>query len=110
MPTLFDESQAADWLNIRVKTLQSWRVKGGGPRFVKIGRLVRYSEDDLKEFIDQWTVANTSEATQKRIQYATNTNVPVDQVGAFVPVSDTLITRPNPEAANLTKHRRRQSP
>ena len=60
---LFAEQQAAQILGVTVKALQKWRVTGAGPRFVKIGRLVRYTEDTLEEFIQQRTVASTSEQT-----------------------------------------------
>jgi excisionase family DNA binding protein len=58
--TLLTEQQAAEFLKIRVKTLQSWRVRGGGPKFVKVGRLVRYRDDDLEQFLAARTFSHTS--------------------------------------------------
>jgi excisionase family DNA binding protein len=58
--TLLNEEQAARRLNVAVKTLQKWRVVGGGPRFVKLGRCVRYSAADLEEFITARTVPHTA--------------------------------------------------
>ena len=37
------EMQAAIFLGVCVRTLQAWRVRGGGPPYFKIGRSVRYS-------------------------------------------------------------------
>ena len=37
-----NENQAAEFLGVSARTLQAWRVRGGGPRYVKIGRSVRY--------------------------------------------------------------------
>jgi hypothetical protein len=49
MNKLLDEKQAAALLNVSVKSLQAWRCRGGGPKFVKIGkRLVRYACPTLK--------------------------------------------------------------
>jgi hypothetical protein len=67
VPTLdadasWDESQAAIFLGISVRTLQAWRVKGGGPPYVKIGRSVRYQRRALIEFQRQHTVSPTAEA------------------------------------------------
>ena len=36
--TALNENQAAELLGFSVRTLQSWRMQGGGPRYVKVGR------------------------------------------------------------------------
>ena len=51
MTQLMDEKQAAALLNVSVKTLQARRSRGGGPRFVKLGRSVRYAMADLEAFV-----------------------------------------------------------
>jgi len=56
---LLTEKEAGDLLGIEVKTLQYWRWKGGGPEFVKIGRLVRYSPAALKSYCEQNRKSNT---------------------------------------------------
>jgi predicted DNA-binding transcriptional regulator AlpA len=56
------ENQAADFLGLSVRTLQAWRVRGGGPRYVKIGRAVRYQRRALIKFQEDNTVASTTEA------------------------------------------------
>jgi excisionase family DNA binding protein len=43
--------QAADYLNSSVSTLAKRRLYGGGPRFTRIGRAVRYRKSDLDEFM-----------------------------------------------------------
>ena len=59
---LLTETQAAQVLSLSVRTLQSWRLRGGGPRFVRVSsRCVRYRNSDLAEFIDARTVASTSD-------------------------------------------------
>jgi predicted DNA-binding transcriptional regulator AlpA len=64
--TLLTEQQAAELLTIKVKTLQKWRVCGGGPKFIKLGRAVRYDPDSLLEFVRERTVASTAEEEARR--------------------------------------------
>lgn len=59
--TLYCESVISKKLVCEEKTLQSWRSRGGGPPFVKIGRLVRYRGCDVKKWIASRTVRSTSE-------------------------------------------------
>jgi len=60
---LMDEREAAEFLGYSVRALQNWRVRGGGPRFVKVsGRSVRYRRRDLIIWIEERTVSNTTEA------------------------------------------------
>ena len=39
------EAQTAEVLGISPATLRTWRCLGRGPRFIKVGRSVRYRED-----------------------------------------------------------------
>jgi predicted DNA-binding transcriptional regulator AlpA len=57
-----NENQAAEFLGVSVRTLQAWRVRGGGPRYVKIGRSVRYQRRELVAFQQSHTVGSTTEA------------------------------------------------
>lgn len=56
-----NENRAAEFLGVSVRTLQAWRVRGGGPRYVKIGRAVRYQRRELMGFQEAHTVGSTSE-------------------------------------------------
>ena len=62
---LLTEVQAAEFLNLSVRTLQSWRVSGSKIPFVRCGRAVRYKIRDLRAWIDANTVSSTSEADAK---------------------------------------------
>lgn len=60
---LIDEKEAASYLCYSVRALQNWRVRGGGPIFIKVsGRSVRYTRRDLQEWIAGKRVANTTTA------------------------------------------------
>jgi predicted DNA-binding transcriptional regulator AlpA len=52
---LIDEPTLASRLGVSRSTLQSWRYTGRGPRFLKLGRMVRYRSAD----IDAYLRANT---------------------------------------------------
>ena len=60
---LLTEVQAAEVLNVSIRTLQAWRVRGGGPRFCRLGsgRAVRYRNSDLAAYIEMRMVASTSD-------------------------------------------------
>jgi excisionase family DNA binding protein len=59
MPEFLTRQKAADYLNIKKATLESWACKGGGPLFVKFGRSVRYRLSDLESYITSQTQRNT---------------------------------------------------
>lgn len=59
---LLGEKQAALFLGISPKTLQSWRVRGcQQPIYRKIGRLVKYLQADLEDYIRAQARHSTSE-------------------------------------------------
>ena len=43
--------QAADILGLSAGTLNKWRVTGGGPEFIKLGRNILYRRETLEAFI-----------------------------------------------------------
>ena len=47
-----DTRQAAELTGISTVTLERWRVDGGGPPYVKLGRLVKYRRVDLDAFME----------------------------------------------------------
>ncbi|MFA7275361.1 MAG: hypothetical protein WC043_01000 [Pseudobdellovibrionaceae bacterium] len=57
-----DEKRAAIYLGISPRTLQGYRVKGGGPEFLKIShKVVRYKVADLIKWAESRKKRNTSE-------------------------------------------------
>jgi len=63
---LLDQTQAADFLAVCTRTLEGWRSSGGGPRFVRVGRRVRYRLRDLQKWIDERTFGSTAEVRYRR--------------------------------------------
>lgn len=57
----FDSQALADELGISRRTVESWRVKGGGPTFVRIGHLVRYRREDVAAWLESQTRRSTSD-------------------------------------------------
>ncbi len=59
---LIDEQQAAMFLGYSIRALQNWRVRGGGPRFVKVSaRSVRYRRKDLIAWSEDRLASSTSD-------------------------------------------------
>lgn len=59
---LVNEKEAAEFLGYTVRALQNWRIRGGGPKFVKVSsRSVRYRFRDLLEWSESKLVSSTSE-------------------------------------------------
>jgi excisionase family DNA binding protein len=50
---ILTEQQAAALINCKRPTLTAWRRKRVGPAYYQIGRLIRYSQDDLAEFLER---------------------------------------------------------
>ncbi|RTL88153.1 MAG: DNA-binding protein [Hyphomicrobiales bacterium] len=57
---MLTENEAANLLSISHRTLQAWRIKGEGPLFVSVGRLVRYRQADLDAWLESRKSASTS--------------------------------------------------
>ncbi len=57
----FTTREAAQYLGLAVSTLNKWRCHGGGPEFLKLGRAVRYRQDELDRFLETRLVGSTSE-------------------------------------------------
>jgi predicted DNA-binding transcriptional regulator AlpA len=58
---LLNEHEAAAPLGVSVRTLQNWRLRGGGPPYQKLGSAVRYSTSKLHEWIECRSRMNTSD-------------------------------------------------
>ncbi|WJY20086.1 helix-turn-helix domain-containing protein [Alteriqipengyuania flavescens] len=60
------EIEVADRLNLSVRTLQGWRLRGEGPHFLKFGRSVRYSSAAIESWVCEQERASTSAISATR--------------------------------------------
>jgi excisionase family DNA binding protein len=58
---LLNTAEAAKYLHLAVPTLEKLRVYGGGPRFVRLGRAVRYRPADLDAWLESRVRTSTSD-------------------------------------------------
>jgi excisionase family DNA binding protein len=62
-PTALTERQVAEQLGLSVATLRAWRHRGKGPRFLRLGRSVRYLPSDVDEFVRASAVDTQSDSS-----------------------------------------------
>jgi predicted DNA-binding transcriptional regulator AlpA len=53
---LLNATEAAAFLTMGVQTLADWRSAGVGPRYIKVGRNVRYRRSDLLQWLEMRAV------------------------------------------------------
>ncbi|VWB11705.1 hypothetical protein BPS26883_00382 [Burkholderia pseudomultivorans] len=59
---LISEESLAEWIDESISTLQKWRVSGKGPKFIKKPKNIAYRVGDVREWLDNLTVASTAES------------------------------------------------
>jgi predicted DNA-binding transcriptional regulator AlpA len=60
---LLTQGEVKEITGLADSTLEQWRIKGKGPKFIKVGRLVRYRSSDLHAYIAGLrSFASTTEA------------------------------------------------
>jgi len=48
---MLNENQVAEYLNMSVAIVRKWRLFSKGPKFLKIGRAVRYKRTDVETWL-----------------------------------------------------------
>ncbi len=62
---LLKEGDVARWTGLSIRTLQAYRVKGGGPVYIKLGgSAIRYRRSDVEAYIERGVRAHTSEPSE----------------------------------------------
>ena len=61
LEALIDTPATAAKVGLQKNTLEIWRTKGIGPRFVKVGRRVMYRVSDVEAYLDANTCQSTSD-------------------------------------------------
>lgn len=59
---LIGEEKLAEWIDESISTLQKWRVSGKGPKFIKKPKNIAYKVGDVRDWLDNLTVASTAES------------------------------------------------
>jgi predicted DNA-binding transcriptional regulator AlpA len=52
LETLIDEKELARLIRVSIATLRYWRSIGQGPRFRKVGQMVRYAPSDVAAWLN----------------------------------------------------------
>ncbi len=59
---LLRQKEVAQILNLSPRTLEAWRHRGGGPRYLLLTpRCVRYKKSDLNQFMEERVRTSTSD-------------------------------------------------
>jgi hypothetical protein len=73
MPTtqLFDEAGAAKYLDpdvgeLQPQTLNKWRFRRKGPRYIRLGGKIRYRKSDLDAWLEEQRVDPTTKKRKRR--------------------------------------------
>ena len=67
-----DESEAAEFDDVSVRTMQAWRARGGGPKYIRYSsRCLRYTRAQLKKHQDQHLAKSTSDPVEAADALAT---------------------------------------
>jgi hypothetical protein len=56
MERLLTPDEVADALQVPAATLPQWRYLGRGPKYIKVGRHVRYRVVDLDRWLDEQSI------------------------------------------------------
>jgi excisionase family DNA binding protein len=52
MQNFLTEKEVAKQISVSLASLRRWRLVDRGPRFVKVGALVRYRPEDLQQWME----------------------------------------------------------
>ena len=61
---LLDTSQTASLLRISPRTMEGWRLTGGGPVYTKAGRRVLYNRQQVMEWLQSQSRQSTSDVRE----------------------------------------------
>jgi excisionase family DNA binding protein len=49
--------QVADYLGVPLGTIYQWSSRGGGPKFIRVGRHLRARWDDVERWLDSQVIS-----------------------------------------------------
>ena len=63
MERILNQKDVARLLGVSTRTLERHRVAGTGPRYTLLGKLVRYRQSDLADYVERHLRSSTSDAS-----------------------------------------------
>lgn len=57
---ILSTKRAAGYIGLSPATLEAWRCRGSGPKFLKLGKAIRYRQSDLEDFLNSRVHTSTS--------------------------------------------------
>ena len=60
--TFLTTTQVAETLGISGRSLERWRLTGSGPKFIRVGKSVRYASGDISSWLATRRFASTAGA------------------------------------------------
>jgi excisionase family DNA binding protein len=63
---LLTTMEAAAYMRLSPRTLETWRLRGGGPHYRKLGDRVLYTQADLDTWLEGQTRTSTSDPGPER--------------------------------------------
>jgi excisionase family DNA binding protein len=64
MQSFLTEKEVAKQISVSLASLRRWRLVQRGPRFIKVGALVRYRPEDLEQWMETLPVGGTAPQRQ----------------------------------------------
>jgi predicted DNA-binding transcriptional regulator AlpA len=75
MDELLSQKEVAQKLRISERTLERHRLAGTGPRYARLGRLIRYRECDVADWVHDTLRTSTSQKTMPKPTRDTSSSV-----------------------------------
>jgi len=57
---MLDEREAAAYLGISASAMRKWRARQCGPKYARLGRIIRYRQSDMDAFVESRIIAADS--------------------------------------------------
>ena len=64
MQNCLTEKEVAQQISVSLASLRRWRLAQRGPRFIKVGALVRYRPEDLEQWLENLPAGGTAPQPQ----------------------------------------------
>ena len=65
MQSFLTEKEVAQQIKVSLASLRRWRLLQRGPRFIKVGALVRYRAEDLEQWLETLPAGGTGPHQQE---------------------------------------------